>query len=186
MGQIYNGIHQKIALKARDLFSLEVLVETGTYRGATALWAKDKFKKVATIELSPNLYKDAVNLVGNAPNVLMIQGDTRDWLPSICKEISEKPTLFWIDSHPMPEAEQKDPEGCPILDELNIINSNFFGTHVIMVDDYFAIELNHWADSGDIIRALEDKTSHDRKVRIIDDIYFAAPKIPDDFEEWKK
>lgn len=186
MGQIYNGIHQKIALKARDEFGLEALVETGTFKGGTAIWAKDKFEKVITIEYSPNLYEDAVKAIGDAHNVLAIQGDSREWLPSICKGRDNKPTLFWLDSHVMNEATKKDPLGCPVLDEIRIINDNFFGIHVIMVDDYFAIKHNNWASSDYIISRLVDKTGHDRQVRIVDDIYFAAHRIPDDFEAWKE
>ncbi len=186
MGLVYKGIHEKIALKARDEFGLEALVETGTYKGETAFWAKDKFERVVTIELSPNLYEKSVQLIGEAHNVLMIQGDSREWLSSICRGRDNKPTLFWLDSHWTGDAERGDPKGCPLLDEIQIINETFFGIHVIMVDDYYTIKRLNWVNSDEIIRLLKDKANHDREVRIIDDIYFASHRIPEDFEEWKK
>jgi len=82
--------------------------------------------------------------------------------------------------------EAPDPKGCPVIDEIRIINENFFGNHVIMVDDYFLFSNNTWVKSEDIIRALEDKTGQRREIRIVDDIYFACPKIPEDFDTWTR
>lgn len=185
MGEIFAGVHQKIARNARDAFGLKAFVETGTYKGQSALWAKDKFERVITIEISPNFFKEAESVINNASNVLMILGDSREWLASVCRGRDNQPTLFWLDSHWIGDMQVQDPKGCPVIDEIRIINENFFGMHVIMVDDYAALSRLGWAKTDDVIRALVDRTGHDRQVRIMDDIYFAAHRIPEDFDTWK-
>jgi hypothetical protein len=184
MGLIYGGIHEKIALKSKDLFGLTGMIETGTFLGETALWASNKFERVATIELNPEYYKVAERALDGTHNVLMISGDSREWLAPICRGRNNKPTLFWLDAHFYNGVDDLDPKGCPILDEIKIVNENFFGKHVIMVDDYTM--LNRWFESENIISLLRDIQGHDREVRIIDDIYFATTKIPEDFETWAK
>lgn len=181
MGLVYASIHEKIALGARDYFNLTGLIETGTYFGDTALWASDKFERVATIEISPNFYKIAEDKLEGTHNVLMVLGSSRDWLGQVCRGRDNKPTLFWLDAHWIGDMEVLDPLGNPLLDEIRIINDNFFGTHVIMIDDYSLL-----GDSSPIINLLENKLNQNRQVRIMDDIYFAAPRIPEMFETWKK
>ena len=117
---------------------------------------------------------------------MRILGDSREWLAQICRGRDNKPTLFWLDAHYVPGA-SSDIDKCPLIEEINIINKSFFGTHVIMVDDDLAItKIKHWETTADILRALQDRDGQNRDVRIVDDVYFATLKLPEDFDEWTK
>lgn len=186
MGLVYRGIHEKIALKARDYIKATALVETGTFRGETAFWAKDKFERVITLELSPTYYKISEELMKDTHNVLLILGDSRDWLGQVCIGRHNDPTVFWLDAHYSGITETNDPHGFVLLDELNIINNNFFGPHIIMVDDYYVINKRELAPHDKIMELLVDKGVNNRDVRVVDDIYFACHKLPEDFDTWKK
>lgn len=186
MGQVYKGIHEKIALLARDYYGLEALVETGSYMGDTALWASKHFKRVVTIELSPGLFRETEEKLNLTKNVLAILGDSREWLGPVCRGRGSQPTLFWLDAHWTGEMEFTDPKGCPLIDEIKVINECFHGNHVIMVDDYSALQQYKWADDNEIVKALEDNKNQNRQVRTVDDIYFACQRLPEDFDSWKK
>lgn len=186
MGRVYYGIHQVMALKARDKFGLEALVETGTYSGETAFWASDKFERVVTIELSDIYYQVAAKKLEGTHNVLLIKGDSREWLGAVCVGRTHHPTLFWLDAHDSGEPETYDPNGPSVLDEIRIINESFFGPHVIMVDDYYALTNELKIEESIIREALINKKWHDRQVVVQEDVFFACQNLPQDFSTWIK
>lgn len=175
MGQIYTGIHEPAALKLRDALGLKAFVETGTYHGVTAKWAADKFDTVISIDIAFGYIESAKNSIKN-PNVRFIAGDTREVLPRICNELSEVPTLFWLDAHSVGTTATYDPKGNPLEDEINAINNNFSGAHAIMVDDYWLFVKT---DQSPLMIPLRSEGKNDREIIVLDDVLIACKNMPE-------
>lgn len=94
-----------------DKWEVETFVETGTQRGATALWATQHTPRVITIELEEDRHKEAYsNLKSSGAFVLL--GDSATLLLSL--EFKRQETvLFFLDAHSM--------QGTPIVAELGSI-----------------------------------------------------------------
>jgi hypothetical protein len=86
-------------------FDLNVLVETGTYKGNMPAACQNHFDEIWTIELSDDLYQKATERFKNAPNVHCVHGSSGAWLPNFLPTLvwasppSGKRVLFWLDAH---------------------------------------------------------------------------------------
>src|SRR4051794_16170838 len=92
---------QTLAAFARDLggaLGLQRAVETGTYRGDTAAELARVFPEVVTIELSPELSRDAAaRLAPFAPRVRVLPGDSALLLHDVTAE--KVPSFYFLDGH---------------------------------------------------------------------------------------
>ncbi|HYG35084.1 MAG TPA: FkbM family methyltransferase, partial [Clostridia bacterium] len=121
----------------RDLagrFGLRAFVETGTYLGGTAEVAATVFDEVHTIELSPELARQAAERLAPKKNVQVYQGDSAKILPQILAQV-KVPTLFWLDGHYSEGTTAKGESNTPILEELKAILSTKRQDLVLLVDD---------------------------------------------------
>jgi hypothetical protein len=82
------------------------VVETGTYKGTSALRLAEHFERVFTIEIDETLHQKASNRFANKDkqNIVALHGDSRDILPSLVPElcIGDKvhdKVIFWLDAH---------------------------------------------------------------------------------------
>lgn len=118
-----------------DKYSINTLVETGTYLGDMVFCMKDIFKKIVSIELGSDLYLNAKNRFWGISNVDIIQGDSGQVFPMILPKIEES-CLFWLDGHYSAGITAKGDLHTPILQELQAIFSHTKkDNHVILIDD---------------------------------------------------
>jgi hypothetical protein len=110
-------------------YSLNMLIETGTYNGDMLYVMKRVFKRLFSIELDPGFYENSKKRLARFKNITLIQGDSGEKLPELLSTINE-PCLFWLDAH----AATGDP-GCPLLQEFNHIFDHPITDHVILIDD---------------------------------------------------
>lgn len=111
-----------------------ILVETGTYMGDMVEAQKARFKKIISIELSFDLFKQAQKKFNKDDNVFIVQGDSGKVLSEVLKDINE-PAIFWLDGHYSAGITAKGEKECPIFEELNaIFNSKRF-EHILLIDD---------------------------------------------------
>ncbi len=128
------------ALKMRTIklyaarFSLENLVETGTYRGGTLYSCRRVFKRLYSVELSKDLYEQARRLLARFPQIALLHGDSSSTLPSILRDI-DRPSLFWLDAHYSGGATARGELETPVLQELHHILAHPVPGHVVLVDD---------------------------------------------------
>lgn len=113
-------------------FSIKTFVETGTYRGETTRWAATRFNHVSSIEIDAATFEIACATLADLENVELHLGDSRTCLPDIVAEIYD-PAAFWLDAHKGGGWFGKG-DDCPILDEIDIINTCPAPT-LIMIDD---------------------------------------------------
>ncbi|MDP4286112.1 MAG: hypothetical protein Q8891_17005 [Bacteroidota bacterium] len=133
MGIIRMGVPEDIALFIKESNKLNRFVETGTFHGDTSAWASQYFQFVDTIELSEMLYFKTKRRFDNVHNINLIFGDSRMELKKIIVNATE-PILFWLDAHWCSGESYGEDDQCPLLEELNIINSSPFN-NFILVDD---------------------------------------------------
>ena len=114
-------------------FGLAALVETGTYLGDTVEAQRKRFRKVVSIELSPDLYRAALARFAHRQNVTLLEGDSADLMESVVAQL-EGPALFWLDGHYSAGITAHGNLDTPVQRELEIILGSA-DNHVILVDD---------------------------------------------------
>src|SRR3990172_1923567 len=80
------------------IFNLDTFIETGTFYGDTTAAAANIFNHIHTIELSPQLYQQAIKRFKETRNISVHQGDSAEELKKIVPAITGS-ILFWLDSH---------------------------------------------------------------------------------------
>jgi hypothetical protein len=115
-------------------FGLRVLVETGTYLGDTVAANLEVFGRIYSIELSDELYENAVTRFRRCRHVKLLHGNSGEMLPDVIQEI-RVPTLFWLDGHYSGYNTAKGPTETPIYEELRAIFGHPSRNHVILIDD---------------------------------------------------
>lgn len=122
---------------AQTQFKTEAFIETGTFLGNTTSRAGNFFKEVHTIELSPELCKNAKEKLKNQSNIQVHCGDSIHVLGTLLPKIKGK-TLFWLDGHYSGCHAGHDTalgEDNPLLYELDHIRKLGRPNSIIFVDD---------------------------------------------------
>jgi hypothetical protein len=131
-------VKQSVVKEYAKRFSLETLVETGTYLGFMVRAAKDTFRRIYSIELEEALYRRAAKKFAKFDHVTILQGDSGEVLSRLLATLSE-PCLFWLDAHHSSGATFKTGKGTvltPIVSELEqILSHPKAQDHVILIDD---------------------------------------------------
>ncbi len=124
--------HEAIKLYA-DKFRIDVLVETGTYKGDTINAVKDCFRKIYSVELSAHLYSQCQERFKNETNIELIQGDSSAEISNILEKLTG-PAIFWLDAHHSGGETTHSNKATPVKDELDKIFSSPYD-NVILIDD---------------------------------------------------
>lgn len=133
MGAVTFGIPKKMVSLIREHFSIELFVETGTFRGKTSIWAAGLFKEVITIENSRELFESGSKKLSKYKNIDTLFGDSPLQLGRIIAEI-QQPALFWLDAHWCGGGTYGQDDPCPLLEEIRIIKQSGLN-HILMIDD---------------------------------------------------
>lgn len=152
----------------------DVCIETGTYKGQTALELTKLFKRVYTIEASEIYYKENERKFSETNAVTAIFGDTRNELPAILQKEAQAKIVFWLDAH-YSETDSffNDP---PILAELRAINASGIVDPVIIVDDArFILRVNNGVRYCDIHDFISVFYNNNRYISCIEDKFIAVP-----------
>ncbi len=125
---------QNVVKSFAKFFSLEVLIETGTYFGDMIYATRKIFKKIYSIEIDEYLYKEAKSRFSKYKHISILHGDSMNLIPKILSKINQ-PCLFWLDAHYSGVGTGKGPMDTPVMSEVeNIFNlSNF--QHILLIDD---------------------------------------------------
>lgn len=118
----------------QERYSLTTLLETGTYLGEMVHAMQNRFQKIYSIELDPELYKNAKKRFATAKHVTIYKGDSGKILPQILEKIRE-PVLFWLDAHYSEGITARGTIDTPIMKELESIFDHQIKNHVILIDD---------------------------------------------------
>lgn len=187
MGNKQLGIPQMAALVLAQRLHLKTFVETGTYRGGTALWAYTcgQFGRVVTIEGYEKRYHGLIATYGKntLPGLEFVFGDSRTRLADVLKTVRE-PALFFLDAHWCGDGALDSHDvgdECPLREELLAINAHPVApSHVILIDDArlflapppYPHNPDQWPDYKEVEGLLK---RHARAVAVQDDVIWAVP-----------
>ena len=127
-------IKQMVVLQYAKVYGVKSFIETGTYNGSTTKLAADLGLQCKSVELSPDLYQNALGLFVGYPNVELFHGDSGEMLGRMV-EHAEAPHLFWLDSHYSGDITARGSSDTPIAQELEQLLSYNIENSVILIDD---------------------------------------------------
>jgi hypothetical protein len=133
MGAVTFGIPKKLVILIKEYFSIEMFVETGTFRGKTSRWAAGIFRDVITIENSRELFDSSSETLRNYKNIQQLFGSSPLQLSKVISDIKQ-PSLFWLDAHWCGGNTYGEDDPCPLLDEIRIVKQSGYD-HILMIDD---------------------------------------------------
>ena len=133
MGAVTFGIPKKLVCLIKEHYSIEIFVETGTFKGKTSVWAAGIFRDVFTIENSKELFEYASKTLSKYQNIHLLFGNSTLHLNKITAEINQS-SIFWLDAHWCGGSTYGNDDPCPLLDEIRIIKQSNFN-HILMIDD---------------------------------------------------
>lgn len=139
-------LREACVLDFRKRYNLQAFVETGCGWNADGLiYARDNlgFTTLYTCDLIEKLVKTASEYV---PNATVLHMSSKEFLLKIMPEISNVPTMFWLDAH-LPQNYEPGKYDValkfPLDDELEILSSKpGIENDVILIDDYKTLYLN--------------------------------------------
>ena len=128
-----HAVKQSVILEYKRKFQIEVLVETGTFRGDTIFAQRHSFKRIYSIELDPVLHTAARERLRKFGHVQLLQGDSGMLISELARSIHE-PCLFWLDGHYSGGETARGVSETPIMNELHGIFSTG-QSHIVLIDD---------------------------------------------------
>lgn len=181
MGIVRMGPPEELVLLLKQSLNLSVFVETGTFKGNTAVWAANHFEDVFTIENSQALFDEVVDKYRYLKNVKFLFGDSRKVLKNTVKEI-HKPVLFWLDAHWCGIDDYGASDQCPVIEEIKIIGS-IDVAHCILIDDARLFLsppplpniIEHWPTIDLILEAIQTAEKQ-YYIVVFEDVVIAVPE----------
>ena len=168
------------AIKARnlmvmtDLFGLDTLVETGTFKGMMIDATVKRFRKIYSIEIFEPLARRARERFAGDSRVTITHGDSATALPQLLPSIRE-PVLFWLDGHFSGEGTGLGEEKSPVVAEITaILNLRKGFADVKVIDDARRFNgTGGYPILGDFVATLQRQFHCD--IRTTDDAIFVMP-----------
>lgn len=125
---------QKIVSEYGKTFKINVLYESGTFKGDMVYGMKNRFQKIFSVELSDFYFQIAKKRFNNDKHISIIKGDSEREIQRYLNSLKE-PSVFWLDGHYSGGHTTKSKVNTPIINELKSILNHKIKTHVILIDD---------------------------------------------------
>jgi hypothetical protein len=120
----------------KQVFKIELFIETGTFHGNTTATAAKVFDEVHSIEIFPEFYFKAKDRLKKEQNVQLHLGDSGTILNQLLP-LCPKKTLFYLDGHFDGGISGKGDQNTPIRGELAAIRNSGKSDSIILIDDIF-------------------------------------------------
>lgn len=192
MGAVLFSLDTNLVKAIRSVLSLNVFVETGTFKGDTIENVKEYFTEIHSVELSEEYYNFCKERFKNNSVVKLYLDNSADFLSKIQTSLSKKSVLYWLDAHwCVADKAAGEKSQCPLLDEIKAIKS-LNKKSVILIDDARLFlspppaphEISQWPDFESVLKALK-KISGNHQIMIFNDtILFYPEKIKDTVDDY--
>lgn len=123
-----------LSLLKDNYVNYNIFIETGTNKGETIFNLEKYFNKLYTIELKENLYNLCKNKY-NGNKINFICGDSIIELKNLLPTINEN-TIFFLDAHYMTGNSAIGIKECPLIEEIEYINTYMIKKSIVIIDDY--------------------------------------------------
>lgn len=192
---------QDIMNREQYSYTYDYFVETGTCTGETIMSIEPYFEKLYTIEINKKLSDIASSEYAkkNGDKINFIIGDSSEELKNIMPNL-DKNTIFFLDAHFSGGETGKGLKDCPLIEEIENINTLFRHRAVIIIDDCRLLDTcinEDWTGitKGLMIKILADRINqfyyipsyidkHDRMIIYIDCI--KEEIVNNDYKEYVK
>jgi len=115
-------------------YGLDVLVETGTFKGDMMEAMKADFRRLYSIELADHFHAEAVKRFSSEPKIEILHGDSGRVLSELVPKL-DGPALFWLDGHYSAGNTARGDKDTPVMEELGHIFSRPDLKCAILIDD---------------------------------------------------
>lgn len=179
MGLYTMGVPENLVRILQKQYNVNTFVETGTFMGATSLWASTLFKKVITIENARPIYEKTSSKYKDVKNIEFLSGNSKDHLKNIVQNLDHV-AIFWLDAHWSGGETYGVNDECPLIEEIRIINDSKLN-HIILIDDARLFvkppppphKAEQWANISQIMAEVDQVK--DRYTFIADDVIGVVP-----------
>ena len=135
MGAVTFSLDPRLVASLQAVLPLDVLVETGTFKGDTIAEFESRFNKIVSIELSDVLWADAVKRFEQHQHVQILQGSSPEKLREHISKLQNVGVLYWPDAHWCVASDTAgELSQCPLLEELRAIGK-LNNESVVLIDD---------------------------------------------------
>ncbi len=125
---------QAVIRQFAQKYGIQYLVETGTCHGDMVAAMQKEFKKIVSIELADQFYREVCERFKGVPNVELIHGDSATKLTEVVAKLPGR-ALFWLDGHYSGGDTARGIHDTPINEELRAIFSPGQPDHIVLIDD---------------------------------------------------
>ncbi len=126
-------VKQQVLRRLAADHDLRILVETGTNLGDMVYAMRKSFSAIHSIELSEELYEQALRRFRKWGHVALVHGDSGVVLHGLVRKL-EAPALFWLDGHYSGGTTALGDDVTPVLKELDAV-LGMSHPHVVAIDD---------------------------------------------------
>ena len=144
-------------------------IETGTFTGEMVEAMRPHFRRVISIEMSPEIHRDAVRRFAGDPRIELLLGDSAIVLPRVLQHIRD-PALFWLDGHFMGGNTARSHDDSPVRHELRSLLAHRVRGHVVLIDDARLFDGTAGYPTRSELRSWIERDRPGSEVRIEDDI----------------
>ncbi|MEP4076552.1 hypothetical protein [Haloferula sp.] len=171
-----HAIKQKNIRDYRERFGLDVLVETGTFKGDMIQAMRGDFRKLYSIELADHFHEAAVERFQSDPSIEILHGDSGKVMSELVPKL-DGPALFWLDGHYSAGNTARGDKDTPVMEELGHIFAREDLRCVILIDDARCFEgkSEQIYPSMDEVRAFVASHRPDWKVEVDTDCIRISP-----------
>jgi hypothetical protein len=155
---------------------LRIFIETGTFRGDTALTLSLHADRVWTIELDQELWGAAREKCGAQPNIHCLHGCSGEVLGDVLMAAGA-PALLWLDGHYSGAGTAVGRKISPLLEELeHVIGSAHAARHVMLIDDVRLFGSQGYPDMDELVELLRLRLP-EHSITCHRDMMFVEPPV---------
>lgn len=183
MGAVNFSLDKLLVDALQSALPLTVLVETGTFEGATLANLQDCFKVLHSVELSPQYHQAAADRFSEIAHIKLHNGDSASVLRQLRDGLEIESVLYFLDAHWCVATDTAgETSQCPLLAELEAIGK-LNEKSVVLIDDarlFLAAplaphETSQWPNFHQIVEKLFQIAS-EHELMVVNDVIAFFPK----------
>lgn len=180
MGFYHSGVPPWLVQWVAEHTPIQNAIETGTFYGDSAVLLADSVGTCTSIEITERYALKAKVRFINRPDITIIHGDSRVVLRELCSANAVS-AFYWLDGHFSGGDTGGEGEPCPLLDELDAIQTSpARDSCVIAIDDARLFGMSHELDPNmqfyprlsTVLGTLERYGAH---AFLVDDVVIGVP-----------